>query len=295
MTAKDLFEQGNEWTDNRTRLALPILLAQAKRGSNFTYEELNQAVADRWDVKRSMALNYRHVLYKTGNMLGFLSDEWGIEIPPLGVLAVNEQTRLPGDGFEQFLERYLEKSNQESLSDNNREAMLQRATEAVFNFPRWNAVAAYFDVEPEDHLPEHVAIGLPSPSAVRGGGGEGAAHLALKSYVADHPELFRKYGDFPLGETEQTLLSGDVVDVLFRNRDQALAVEVKAADAPPGELTRGIFQCVKYRAVLRAMHDVAGELVKVEAVLATPQTIVGDHKAAADRLAVPIVQVKVKS
>jgi len=57
------------------------------------------------------------------------------------------------------------------------------------------------------------------------------------------------------GQKEQILWSGDKVDVYFV--ESALAVEVKTQDARFDELHRGIFQCVKYKAVLRAqqIHD----------------------------------------
>ena len=54
------------------------------------------------------------------------------------------------------------------------------------------------------------------------------------------------------GKTEAPLYSGDRVDVLFADGRRRIAVEVKASGAPPSELVRGVFQCVKYAAVLDA-------------------------------------------
>ncbi|CAN5872041.1 hypothetical protein BH10CHL1_BH10CHL1_30730 [soil metagenome] len=71
-----------------------------------------------------------------------------------------------------------------------------------------------------------------------------------------------------------------------------LAVEVKAADASAGELTRGIYQCIKYCAVLRAMNHVVGELCTVNVILATPKHLLSSHINAARRLRVYWQQVK---
>ena len=46
--------------------------------------------------------------------------------------------------------------------------------------------------------------------------------------------------------------SGDSLDVLFFDSNRRIAVEVKGASAPVGEVIRGLFQCVKYEAVLDA-------------------------------------------
>jgi hypothetical protein len=85
--------------------------------------------------------------------------------------------------------------------------------------------------------------------------------------VCSHPEQFIEFGTFKKGEVEVRLLSGDEVDVLFQNRNSVLAVEVKGSNAPESEYWRGLFQCVKYRAVLRAMRLAEGKYPNAHAVL----------------------------
>ena len=53
---------------------------------------------------------------------------------------------------------------------------------------------------------------------------------------------------------EFALPSGDRVDVLFWAGDVWHAVEVKSAVSDAADVARGIFQCVKYRAVIRAFQ-----------------------------------------
>lgn len=290
MTAKELFEHGDRWTDERARQALPILIRLAKAARRITYGELNQEIASVFGVKPRTKPRYGGVLGKVGNVLRKLGKEWGVDIPPINVLVVNANDGVPGPGFDPFLERYVATHMQERLTKNNEAAMLERATEAVFDYPGWDDVARYFGLNIDNEILEYHPISLAKPSPVQGG--ESRNHRMLKEYVAVHPELFRDYGTFPAGEVEYLLLSGDQVDVLFRTEYLTLAVEVKTAEAGPGELTRGIFQCVKYRAVLRAMHAVASELVAVKAVLVTPKAVTGEHKAAACRLDVRLKTVR---
>lgn len=83
-------------------------------------------------------------------------------------------------------------------------------------------------------------------------GGEGPEHLALKNYVCANPQVVGlKFCD-PDGETEYGLPSGDCVDVVFAQKRRLHAVEVKPAGSGPDDIARGLFQCVKYRAVIMA-------------------------------------------
>ena len=70
------------------------------------------------------------------------------------------------------------------------------------------------------------------------------------------------------GKVEASLYSGDSLDVLFSGGDRRIAVEVKGASAPKDEVIRGLFQCVKYEAVLHAEALVAGSRANCESVLA---------------------------
>lgn len=286
MQAKQSFNEGTGWTAERARMALPILLMTAKSAQTLTYAELDQLIARENGVSTTpVVAGYGKVLEIVGRSLNALSVEWGTELPPLTILVVNKDTGEPGAGVGYFLQRYISTSSSKTVTANNRRAMILRATEAVHNDPRWDEVAAYFEIELPDMRRESVPIPLEKPPARLGP--ESAAHLALKNHVAAHPELFADIGLFSPGQIEYRLDSGDEVDVFFANGEQALAVEIKTAVAPLGELTRGLYQCVKYRAVLRAMVHVKGELVNARAILVTPQALPPQHREAAGRLAVP--------
>lgn len=284
-TARELFDDGNRWTDERTRQALPILLLYARTGQRSTYGKLNVDISTRYNVPpMRFVVRYSSVLEKIGMLINRLSDEWHQEIPPLTILIYNGDTMEPSSGVNNFLNRYTLDETGETVTAHNRKAMIDRATDAVHNYTGWDAVAAYFGVTIPGNLAEAHPIPLPVPQPIMGG--ESDAHIALKTYVASHPELFRRFGQFGTGEIEAKLRSGDEVDVLFHNDEQTLAVEVKTADAAPGEITRGLFQCVKYRAVLRAMHNVDGILRNVRVVLVTPKPLSDEHLEAAERFGV---------
>lgn len=289
MKARQVFENGTTWTDNHARFSMPILLGLANTGRTLTYKGLSEEIVRRYKQPQKNAYQiYNNVLEKVGRSLNLLSSEWEEEIPPITVLIVNGDTNLPSEGVDGFLGRYVSKSTTDHLTESNRVAMIQRATDEVYAYPRWREVAAYFGVEVA--TPENQPIQLEDPPARLGA--ESEAHQRLKEHVAAHPELFRRWGEFGKGQIEFRLLSGDEVDVLFENDDHVLAVEVKTADVPVGELTRGIFQCVKYRAVLRAMHDVEGKLTRIDVLLVAPQSLSDSQQQAAKRLQIITMDIK---
>ena len=70
---------------------------------------------------------------------------------------------------------------------------------------------------------------------------------------------------------EYTLLSGDRLDVYFQLKDGTqVAVEVKSEISDDADILRGIYQCVKYDAVLKAercVHCGKGDNYPVKVIL----------------------------
>jgi hypothetical protein len=98
--------------------------------------------------------------------------------------------------------------------------------------------------------------------AGRGSGGESEHHLKFKEYIASNPQILGLPRSLRYA-TEYGLPSGDTIDILFRHGDNWIGVEVKSHISDEADITRGIFQCIKYRAVLEAQL----------AALALPQNV----------------------
>jgi hypothetical protein len=79
------------------------------------------------------------------------------------------------------------------------------------------------------------------------------------------------------------------LDVYFQNPKMPLAAEVKAGDCPDSELFRGVFQCVKYRSVLRATQLASGEIETAQAVLVTRRNLPKEVTRLADLLNVAVI------
>ena len=117
----------------------------------------------------------------------------------------------------------------------------------------WNNVSASGDREGASSS-EHVQGGSTRPRG-GGGSGEGQKHKDLKRLVARQPSLLG-LSDVLWRKVEFKLPSGDDVDVLFVLRTgEVVVVEVKAETSERNidDVRRGLFQCVKYQAVAKAM------------------------------------------
>lgn len=88
-----------------------------------------------------------------------------------------------------------------------------------------------------------------------GRSGEGENHRKLREWVRDNPGAVEKRLAGARAETEVELLSGDCIDGVIDGESETVAVEVKSRDSNWADLKRGIYQCVKYRAVLRTQDD----------------------------------------
>lgn len=246
---------GGKLYQERARRALPILVRQAKAHQTMLYSEL----AAELGASNPRTMNYP--LGAIGQALLNLEKTWGRPVPPIQALVVTRATGLPGDGIGYFTpsaETFKEASRQQ------RQLIVRRVLHEVFIYPDWDLVLEALELRPTSGPP------LPPVSEVErgGGGGEGAEHRALKNAVAQNPGWVGLRKGLSPGKTEAPLYSGDSLDVLFEDSRQRTAVEVKGRSASRSDIVRGLFQCVKYEAVLNAEARVSGLPLDCEAVLA---------------------------
>lgn len=249
---------GDKPYQQRARRALPILVRQAASQKPIFYE----ALADELEM-RPRNLNW--VLGSVGVTIQELARKpaWNEEIPHIQSLVINQQSRLPGSGFESFLaDRF---NGYEGLSPTEKRAYLDGYWHDIFAYPRWNDVLKACGLVPATS--DAAEIVEKAKTGKSGGGGEGPEHRALKEFVRVNPSAVGLPSGFPYGIVEAPLPSGDKLDVLFHARSRMLAVEVKSRISNDVDLTRGLFQCVKYRAVMEAERGFKGGNHRLDAVL----------------------------
>jgi hypothetical protein len=185
------------------------------------------------------------VLGRLGHMLKGVEVGWAERIPQIQCLVglKSDPKCLPDEGICEFWPEYSQ------LAPVEKQVRVNWEKDQISQYgSRWNNVLAYFNV-PTVKLP-------PNLQRVFGAGGESVAHRELKEFVRDNPSLV-DVGNNAKCFTEFSLPSLDTVDVMFKERNRWTAVEVKSvvSDAVAGDYERGIYQVIKYKAILSAMRS----------------------------------------
>lgn len=262
---------GNSLYQRRARAALPILVRQAMARQKITYGDL----AEELGMPNPRNLNY--VLGSIGNAILELSEEWQEEIPAIQGIVVNQGTDLPGDGVNFITQK---------PDARQKEAIVEAVLGKVFSYPKWLKVLEELGLSPVEPLnSEHEQT-----SERRGGTVESDAHKRLKYYVAQHPRSVGQNKSLAPGETEYKLPSGDIPDVLFQSKRCHIAIEVKSHISDEADLRRGLFQCVKYRAILRACRSLEGGTYEVDAILAMEGSLPKELIAVRNTLGVQVIE-----
>jgi hypothetical protein len=231
---------GDKLYQERAREAFPILVRQAKAGTNIFYSDLAQ------ELGMANPRNLNYVLASIGQTLELLSEKWQEKVPPIQCLVVNKSTGLPGEGVGWFL---VKKEDFGSLPLARKKLIVKAELNHIFAYPHWDEVLEVLELKSvEPDFTDEIAL-----ASAGFGGGESEAHRVLKEFVARNPKVIGVGDGILAGTTEYSLPSGDRMDVSFSGKSVWIAAEVKSSISSVSDIVRGLFQCVKYQAVMEAV------------------------------------------
>ena len=266
-----------EATRRNVRLMLPIMIHWAKTGQKeHTYDDLIHAIG------KQRFSGIGHALGGVQEVIDELNRKTNLAIPPLNSLCKKAETKAPAEGFECVRSKY------NSLKDNEKRDLVEGLDSKAINFPYWDRVLKELNLKEAAPFTEEQLKVIKNPHCGRGG--EGEEHKALKKYICQHPECLN-YKDVVFAETEHPLPSGDSLDVYFELSDgKHVAIEVKPSIAPDQDICRGVFQCVKYNAVMDALRKIECKGYEIEVLLVTAGKFSSQNKALAEELDVKYVE-----
>ncbi len=261
---------------------IPVLVrwAQGAWDKPHYYSDLSAAVGH----KTNEIGGVMEIIQNTIHELGVPKDI------TLNALVASKTTDLPSEGFD-FVE-----SNYSKLSTDSQKAMVR-----MFNLKAhlydWKWVLDALGLKPAKIYSHEDFKKIKSSSY--GAGGEGKEHKSIKEYICAHPESIGiKKVEF--AEMEHILLSGDRLDVYFEYKDRKrkgqklknrhVAVEVKPSTAPEEDITRGIFQCVKYQAVMDAARVADYGNYDNEVILVLAGEMSNSNRQLAKDLAIKVIE-----
>jgi hypothetical protein len=296
---------GNGWTAEYARKCVPILVRWIEEENashsavlhEHTYKELAIALGD-----AKIARPIPHALGLLGNTLEELQKQhpgtFGGKIPPIELLVWRKGANRPGDAG--FWWVGIKKSKLKDYSETALRSIAAQVRREIIAYPHWRKVLKILNLKPLTiDLPDTRKV-LSDPGFCGRSGKESPEHWRLKHYVAGNYSRLGLKGKH-IGTVEHALLSGDEVDVLLESASDSrlVGVEVKSRISSEADLIRGVFQGVKYRAVLGASEDYETSRTStwlpraVDVVLVTELPLPSSVAALAKRFGVPHIVLKV--
>ena len=252
-----------KWTRSAYEAGFPVLVAYAFRRRPITYGQWDAEVGKLGVKRQPRFTKYGLPAGVVGDACEAYARFTGMEFPPLNLLVVAEVTKMPGNGADGYTDRWLKRKGlplYASLPIDKKAAVIRQTHQEIFNFTGWPDVLKACGLKPPRGV-RRPAISSELPARLpRQGwatGPESDLHKHLKVFIKDNPGAIRLHGATD-GRNEVDLQSGDKVDVMFESK--SLAVEVKTSEASNAEIIRGVYQCVKYRALLGAEQISEGKI-----------------------------------
>lgn len=236
---------------------IPVLIYWATVSkSPHTYGELSKEVGHHTD--------------QIGRVLGLIDDVFKAlkksrtefkDMPTLNCLVISKTTKLPSNGFDYVSHDYS------SLTDEQKNDQMKRLNSEAYYYDKWNDVLNALELSPYNGSDNKVYEDTIRKGTFSKHGSEGIKHKALKEYIYNHPECIG-IKNVKHREMEHILLSGDRLDVFFQLKDDTqITVEVKSSISDNADILRGVYQCVKYDAILNAEQSVKGVHPQVKTLL----------------------------
>lgn len=253
---------------------IPILVGWAKYGlTNKTYGDLIHALGyTRYSGIGDQLGNVETVMRELRKMTGE-------EVPTLNALVKTPKEGIPSDGFDFVYPNYNGLTLSEKL------VFVAGINEKALNYQKWDWVLDQLGLQPS----KIITVQELEAISVHGGGGEGKEHKAIKEFVYNNPDSLGITGVIRK-ETEHPLPSGDRLDVYFETSDCRYAIEVKPSTSPEDDITRGIFQCVKYKAILEAMRKVDYGRYAISTLLIVAGSMSNRNKQLAEALEIKYIE-----
>jgi hypothetical protein len=221
-------------------------------------------------------------------ILQLLQDEpkfSGVVFPDITSIVTNRDGKTAGRGAFRSNKTILDKSKKDQIE------WLKVRRKDVFRFRRWPEVLAYLGIAPMSDLSTSRARLESFSARASQASGESPEHLSLKNWVASNAKvLARTEGEIEEVKTEFIFWSLDRLDVYIRTTTEWVGIEVKPTTAKPDEVRRGLYQVVKYSALLQAELLAQGSSCSHRCLLVLGGGLPGELRELARRLGITPIE-----
>lgn len=258
---------------------IPVMIRWAKSSHQVPhyYSDLSENVGLKTNQIGHFLGSIQDVMVKLGK-------DHGTVIPTLNALVASKSNDLPSDSFDYCVPNYS------SLSIESKKGETRKLNEDAHNYD-WEWVLKELDLEPAPIFSQKEQVSIINTKKVIGHGGEGEEHKRIKEYIKNNPKSVGITQKVIFANNEQVLSSNDELDVYFILKDNTrFAVEVKPSSAPESDILRGIFQCVKYKAVLEAMRVIEYSNYSCKVLLVIGGSLSSQNRKVAGDLRITVIE-----
>lgn len=267
---------GDKKFQRKARVIFPILVRQAKAGEKITYSDLAK------EAGYSNSRNLNYPLGAIGETIGHISNVWKEDIPVIQSLVVSKTLGVPSHGISGF----FTKKDYNTLNLRQKKMYIEQELLAVFSYQKWDDLLLESGLSPEKNKISNFTEQARHHGKNKGG--EGEEHRALKLYIKEHPKSV-DYHKVCTSYDEYALPSGDSIDVFFENKREWVGIEVKSRISTKLDIIRGIYQVIKYQAVLDALAKATNPYVNVTTILVVEKKISKTALKLANTLGVTVI------
>jgi hypothetical protein len=252
---------------------------------SVAYSDLAQAI--NYPIPPAHGNKFSKQIGKTLGVLGHSIEKQvvdGEEPPYIQALVVGKTDGIPGNGIREFYPDYpnLPRHKKRDWAVNEYERVMQFGE-------RWEKLLDQLGIDWPEEKPQKLILDRRKYNPY---GSEGSPeHRELRDFVFEHPEFL----EIELVEEnarwrEYALKSGDSVDVMFASESGYVGVEVKSRRSGPDDIERGLYQCVKYKAVLAAENLFYAPTKTAECVLVLESSLPDSLKRTRDKLNIKVIE-----
>jgi hypothetical protein len=261
---------------------LRFLVACAQKEKLPTYQEVTN------EIRAGSAQNANRGFGSIIRILNTLTLEAkfsGLLIPDITTIVRNTGKQTSGSGIFKRVEL-------ENKKPKEKQEWLQSERIRVFDFKKWDLVLLFLGLKRMRNLVPPKSSLEEFDRASRKLRGKSPEHQCLQDWIENHPAAAGLLIEETIRSSHQEYLfwSLDRLDIIFKTDKEWIGVEVKPSSASDQELQKGMYQVMKYRALIDAALLAEGAVQSSCCVLVIGGSLPSSLRPLADRFRINVIE-----
>jgi len=180
----------------------------------------------------------------------------------------------------------------EDGSKSDKDAWLKSERKQVFRFKRWDEVLSFLEIQKMKDLTPPAIVLQAFERTSSHQSGKSPEHQAIQNWLQNNSSTVGIASNEGIVFEQQEYLfwSLDRLDLLLKTSNEWIGIEVKPSGASDDEIRKGLYQVIKYRALLDAELLAEGLPQSSSCILVTGGLFPPSLKALAERFQIRVIE-----